>query len=61
MLFVMIGVLGGFITFSAFSLDAQKIWAARKPLFALGYVTTSVLASLVLHVAGVTAMRVELT
>ena len=61
MLFVMIGVLGGFITFSAFSLDALKIWTARKALFALGYVSTSVLASLVLLVAGVTAMWVELT
>jgi CrcB protein len=48
MLFVMTGVImGGFTTFSAFSLDTLKLWEAGKPLFELGYVTASVVASLV--------------
>jgi len=62
MLFVMTGVImGGFTTFSSFSLDTLKLWEAGKALFALGYVTTSVVVSLVALVAGETAMRVALT
>lgn len=61
MLFVMTGILAGFTTFSALSLDTLKLWEAGKALFALGYVTTSVVVSLVALVAGETAMRVALT
>jgi fluoride ion exporter CrcB/FEX len=53
-----VGVLGGF---TAFSHDAPNLWEARKPLFAFGYVTASVVASLVALVAGATTMRVALT
>jgi fluoride exporter len=40
------GVLGGFTTFSAFSLDALKLWQAGQTPQALAYVAASVLLSL---------------
>jgi CrcB protein len=43
---LMSGVLGGFTTFSAFSLDALKLYENGQPLQALGYVAASVLLSL---------------
>ena len=42
---LMAGVLGGFTTFSAFSLDAMKLWEGGG-LQALGYVAASVILSL---------------
>lgn len=42
---LMAGVLGGFTTFSAFSLDAMKLWEGGR-LQALGYVAASVILSL---------------
>ena len=44
---LMTGILGGFTTFSAFSLDALKLWQAGQILPALGYVAASVFLSLV--------------
>ncbi|MDZ7905617.1 MAG: CrcB family protein [Cypionkella sp.] len=44
--FLMTGVLGGFTTFSAFSLDALKLWQSGQALPALAYVGASVLLSL---------------
>ncbi len=43
---VMTGVLGGFTTFSAFSLDALKLWEAGQVGQAALYVAGSVLVSL---------------
>jgi CrcB protein len=43
---LMSGVLGGFTTFSAFSLDTLKLWQAGQALPALAYVGASVLLSL---------------
>ena len=40
------GVLGGFTTFSAFSLDALKLWQSGQTPQALAYVAASVLLSL---------------
>lgn len=48
-LFLMTGVLGGFTTFSAFSLDAVLLWQRGQTSLALLYV----LASVMLAVAGV--------
>jgi fluoride exporter len=42
---LMTGLLGGFTTFSAFSLDALKLWEAGQGLTALGYVLASVILS----------------
>lgn len=44
---LMTGILGGFTTFSAFSLDALKLWQAGQPLPALAYVAASVTLSLI--------------
>ena len=43
---LMTGVLGGFTTFSAFSLDALKLWEAGQAGQAALYVAASVLLSL---------------
>ena len=54
---VMTGVLGGFTTFSAFSLDALKLWEKGEVMQALAYVAGSVVLSLVAVAAGVLAAR----
>ena len=44
--FLLTGVLGGFTTFSAFSLDTLMLWERGQPGLALVYVILSVAASL---------------
>ena len=44
---LMTGILGGFTTFSAFSLDALKLWQAGQIAPALAYVGASVILSLI--------------
>jgi CrcB protein len=56
-LFLMVGLLGGFTTFSAFSLDAVLLWQRGDPAAALGYVLASVLLSIGGVAAGITAVR----
>ncbi|MGL6210130.1 MAG: fluoride efflux transporter FluC [Paracoccaceae bacterium] len=51
------GVLGGFTTFSAFSLDALKLMDAGQVLQAGLYVSVSVLMSLVAVALGATLAR----
>ena len=53
----MTGLLGGFTTFSAFSLDALKIWEAGKSGFAIGYVMLSVFLSIMALWAGIMLIR----
>ncbi|VDC26360.1 fluoride efflux transporter FluC [Pseudogemmobacter humi] len=55
--FVMTGVLGGFTTFSAFSLDTLKLWEAGRIPEAALYVGVSVLLSLAAVSLGVTLAR----
>lgn len=55
--FLMTGVLGGFTTFSAFSLDATTLWERGQPGVALGYVAGSVFLSLAAIAAGLYAAR----
>jgi CrcB protein len=43
---LMAGVLGGFTTFSAFSLDALKLWQSGQALQASFYIAVSVVFSL---------------
>jgi CrcB protein len=45
-LFLTTGVLGGFTTFSAFSLDAAVLWQRGQMGVAVGYVAASVLVSI---------------
>ena len=51
--FLMTGILGGFTTFSAFSLDALKLFQSGQPALSAVYVLGSVLLSLAAIVAGV--------
>lgn len=59
--FAMTGVLGGFTTFSAFSLDAFRLYEQGAPGAALGYVLGSVLLSLAAVVAGILLVRAVAT
>ena len=56
-LFLVTGVLGGFTTFSAFSLDALTLWERGAMLHAGLYVAGSVIASLIAAVAGLMISR----
>ena len=44
--FLLTGILGGFTTFSAFSLDAVVIWQRSETVLAAGYVLGSVVLSI---------------
>jgi CrcB protein len=46
-LFVATGILGGFTTFSSYSLDFATLWERGAALTALGYVLLSVLGAIV--------------
>lgn len=54
---LMTGILGGFTTFSAFSLDALTLWERGQQGLAFGYVATSVLFSLAAIAAGLFVAR----
>ncbi len=44
--FLMTGLLGGFTTFSAFSLDAATLWERGQAGLALGYVAGTIILTL---------------
>jgi CrcB protein len=56
-LFLITGFLGGFTTFSAFSLDALTLWERGAPLQAGFYILGSVILSLVAAVVGLMVSR----
>ena len=56
-LFLVTGFLGGFTTFSAFSLDALTLWERGQHGLAAAYVLASVLTSLAAIVAGMLVSR----
>ncbi len=56
-LFLMTGVLGGFTTFSAFSLDAYRLYAKGELASAATYVAGSVVLSVAGLVAGILLAR----
>ena len=58
--FAMTGVLGGFTTFSAFSLDALLLYEEGRMLAAAGYVGLSVAASIGALFAGIAMARTVL-
>jgi CrcB protein len=60
-LFLTTGILGGFTTFSAFSLDAALLWERGQIAGTAFYVAGSVLASIVALFAGLAIMRTVLT
>lgn len=51
------GLLGGFTTFSAFSLDAVTLWERGQPMAAAGYVMVSVALGVLALVAGMAVSR----
>ena len=55
--FLMTGLLGGFTTFSAFSLDTLTLYERGQPGVAAAYVAGSVVLSLAAIVAGIHAAR----
>ncbi len=56
-LFLMTGVLGGFTTFSAFSLDAVALWERGAPGLAGAYAAASVVGSIAALIAGLALGR----
>lgn len=56
-LFLMTGLLGGFTTFSAFSLDTLKLLLAGQTLQAAAYVGVSITLSLIAVALGVALAR----
>ena len=54
---LMTGLLGGFTTFSAFSLDAVSLWTRGQHATAVAYVAASVALSLAALVAGIALGR----
>lgn len=59
-LFLATGVLGGFTTFSAFSLDAILLWERHEYLMASLYVGGSAAGALIGLILGLWSMRVAL-
>ena len=55
--FLLTGVLGGFTTFSAFSLDAVTLWQRGDGIAAAGYVMGSVVLSIGALMAGMVITR----
>ena len=55
--FLMTGVLGGFTTFSAFSLDAFQLYEKGEVAMAAIYVVASVLLSVLALIAGILLAR----
>ncbi len=56
-LFLMTGMLGGFTTFSSFSLDAAFLWERGQSAVAVGYVMSSVVLSIAALFAGLALAR----
>ncbi|URK87959.1 fluoride efflux transporter CrcB [Rhizobium sp. RCAM05350] len=56
-MFLITGILGGYTTFSAFSLDAITLLERGEPVTALIYVASSVLLSALAVFAGLALMR----
>ncbi|WP_103872466.1 fluoride efflux transporter CrcB [Bosea lathyri] len=56
-LFLATGILGGFTTFSAFSLDAILLWERGEAVLAAAYIFGSVAVSLVALVGGLAIIR----
>jgi len=57
---VLTGCLGGFTTFSAFSLDAMRLWEAGQTSAMIAYVMASVLLSIIGLAIGLTLARAVL-
>jgi CrcB protein len=56
-LFLTTGIIGGFTTFSTFSLDAVTLWERGRHLAAIGYIFASISLSLTALAAVLLLMR----
>lgn len=56
-LFLVVGILGAFTTFSTFSLDVAVLHERRQPILVATYVLTSVVGSVGALFAGLALMR----
>ena len=56
-LLIATGIMGGFTTFSAFSLDVAVMWERGATLTAAGYVLASVMLSILALFAGLAVIR----
>ncbi len=56
-LFLMVGVLGGFTTFSSFALDSVSLWQRGEVIATIGYIGASVMLSIAAFAAGIVLMR----
>jgi fluoride exporter len=56
-LFLATGILGGFTTFSAFSLEAALLWERGQVLSCIAFVLASVLLSIAAVFAGLALVR----
>ena len=56
-LFLATGILGGFTTFSAFSLDTVTLWQRGEATTAMIYVAASIILSLAALLAGMATVR----
>jgi len=56
-LFLATGVLGGFTTFSTFSLDAALLWQRGQPGLALAYILSSVVLAVLGLFAGLLVVQ----
>jgi len=59
-LFLATGVLGGYTTFSAYSLDAVLLWERNEPLLSALYVGGSVICAIAGLIFGLWVMRTAL-
>jgi fluoride exporter len=57
-LFLTTGILGGFTTFSAFSLEVALLWERGQPLLSAVYVTASVALSVAALFGGLSLVRI---
>jgi CrcB protein len=55
--FLAVGILGGFTTFSAFSMDAITLFERGEPGYAMVYVLASVILSICAVFAGLMAVK----
>lgn len=60
-LFFMTGILGGFTTFSAFSLDVVVLWQRGATMAAIGYVLVSLALSILALLAAMAVIEALMT
>ncbi len=59
--FLTVGLLGGFTTFSAFSLDVITLWERGASMAAMGYIMASIILSIFALMIGMMIIRAVLS